>query len=301
MVMPNFLIIGAGKSGTTSLYQYLQQHPNIYMSPHKEPRFFAFEGESINFQGPGDLTRTKFFTDIETYCTLFQGVSNEAAIGEASVCYLHIPKASERIQHYLPNVKLIVILRNPVERAYSNFLQLVRAGLEPISDFAQAMSAEEERIRNNWSYRWHYRQKGFYYVHLKRYFDKFDSGQIKIYLYEDFNADSISIVQDIFQFLEVEDTFIPNTSQKHNVSGIPKNKTLDKLIRYSNGTKNILKPLLPSKQLRQRIKTSLISLNFGKKPQLQPEVRRQFIEDYREDILRLQDLIQRDLSHWLKA
>ena len=300
MIMPNFLIIGTGKAGTTSLYNYLQQHPQIYMSPHKEPRFFAFEGESIDFRGPGDLTKTKFVTDIENYRALFKGVRNEKAIGESSVCYIYIPKAPQRIQYHIPNAKLIVILREPVERAYSNFLHLVRAGMEPLTDFAQAMSAEQERILNHWSHRWHYRQKGFYYAQLKRYFDRFDRNQIKVYLYEDLQSNSISLMQDMFRFLGVDDTFVPDTSQKHNVSGIPRNKAMHKFLKSSNPIRGILRPLLPSK-LRLGLRTSLVNLNLRKKPQLLPEVRRQFIAEYREDILKLQDLIQRDLSKWLEA
>ena len=300
MTMPNFLVIGAAKAGTTSLYSYLKDHPQIYMSPHKEPRFFALEGEPIDFQGPGDLTRFRFVTDIESYHALFEGVSNEVAVGEASPWYLYVPKAPERIRHHIPNARLIAILREPVERAYSNFLHAVREGLEPLTDFTQAMKAEENRIRNNWSYRWHYKQKGFYYVQLKRYYELFDRDQIRLYLYDDFMTNPINLLQDIFRFLGVDDTFVPDTSQKHNVSLIPRNKALDKLFRQPNSMKSVLKPFLPSR-LRQQVKTNLINLNLQKKPQLLPEVRKQLLDEYREDILRLQELIQRDLSRWLKV
>ncbi len=300
MTMPNFLVIGAAKAGTTSLYSYLKEHPQIYMSPHKEPRFFALEGKPIDFQGPGDLTRFKFVTNIESYRALFEEVSHEVAIGEASPWYLYVPQAPKRIKNYIPNAKLIAILRDPVERAYSNFLHAVSEELEPLNDFMQAMEAEEERIRHNWSYRWHYKQKGFYSVQIKRYYDLFDRDQIRFYLYDDFITSPMSVMQDIFRFLGVNDTFVPNTSQKHNVSRLPKNKVLDKLCRQPNSMKSILKPFLPSR-LRQQVKTNLINLNLQKKPQLLPEVRKQFIEEYREDILRLQELIQRDLSRWLKV
>ncbi len=153
MAMPNFLIIGAAKAGTTALYSYLKQHPQIYMSPEKEPHFFAFEGEQPNFGGTAGkqewLNRT-VITDIETYRKQFQKVSREIAIGEASALYLYIPKAVERINHYIPDVKLITILRNPIERAYSAFLFQIRDELEPITDFAQALEEEKIRINKNW-------------------------------------------------------------------------------------------------------------------------------------------------------
>ena len=299
MTLPNFLIIGAPKAGTTALYHYLSEHPQIYMSPVKEPKFFAFEGEQINFCGPGDLKKD-YVTDIEAYKTLFSKVSQEIAIGEASPGYLHSAQAPERIHHYIPDAKLIVIIRDPVERAYSHFLSLVRQDLEPLTDFTQAMETEEERIRNNWSPRWLYKQRGFYYAQLKRYFDLFDRSQIRVYIHKDFKTNSVGVLQDIFQFLDVDDTFVPDTSQKHNATYTHRNKVLHKLLKEQNPIKSILKPLLSS-PLRQGIKTNIRNLNTGKRPQLQPKIRKQFIEEYREDILKLQELIQRDLSGWLEV
>ena len=299
MTMPNFLIIGAAKAGTTALYHYLQQHPQIYMSPHKEPRFFALEGESIDFQGPGDKTRFRFVTDMDSYRALFDGVSDEIAIGEASPWYLYVPQAGDRIKHHLPDVKLIAILREPVARAYSNFVHALREGLEPLEDFAQAMEAEAERISHNWSYRWHYRQKGFYYGQIKHYFELFDREQIKVYLYEDFISNPASLLEDIFRFLGVDETFEPNLSRKHNVSGIPRNVLLDQFLIRDTRPRRILTRLLPSKRLRQPLKNKLMKLNLRPKPPLEPSVKERFQQEYREDILKLQELIQRDLSKWL--
>ena len=186
IIMPNFLIIGAAKSGTSAIYHYLKQHPQIYMSPIKEPYFFAFEGEKLNFQGPGLTINESSIKEIESYRNLFQGVSDEVAIGEASTLYLYIPKAPTLIKQYVPNIKLIAILRNPVDRAYSSFMHLIRDQQEPITDFAQALKAEESRIQNNWGFLWRYQDIGFYSVQLKRYFEKFDRSQIKVYLYDYF-------------------------------------------------------------------------------------------------------------------
>lgn len=299
MTLPNFLIIGAPKAGTTALYHYLKEHPQIYMSPVKEPKFFALEGKQIDFRGPGDLKKD-YVTDIEAYSALFNNVSQEVAIGEASPGYLHSTEAPERIRHYIPDAKLIVIIRDPVERAYSHFLSLVRQDLEPLTDFMQAMEAEEERILNKWSPRWLYKQRGFYYDQLKRYFDLFDRNQIRVYIHKDFKNNSVGVLQDIFQFLDVDDTFVPDTSQKHNATYTHKNKALHKLLKEQNLIKSILKPILSS-TLSQSLKTNIRNLNTGKRPQLQAKIRKQFIEEYREDILKLQELIQRDLSGWLKG
>ncbi len=123
MTMPNFLIVGAMKCGTTALYYYLEQHPQIFMSPVKEPNFFCFEGRE-------GLDSGNSITDIAAYRGLFRGVSSERAIGEASHCYLYEPRAVERIKHYTPDARLIAILRSPIERAYSHFLHAVRNGTE---------------------------------------------------------------------------------------------------------------------------------------------------------------------------
>ena len=301
MTMPNFLIIGAGKSGTTSLYYYLKQHPQVYMSPVKEPKFFALEGVKLDFRGPNDETsmNRRSVTDIDAYRALFQGVTSEKAIGEASPLYLHSPDAPGRIKRYIPEAKLIAIFRDPVERAYSSFVQRVQKGDEPLSDFAEALRDEENRMRNNWAPRWQSKHIGFYYAHLKRYYDTFERDQIKIYLYEDLKEDPVGVAQSMFRFLGVDDTFVPDVSLRHNVSGIPKSKALQVFISRRNPLKALLKPLLPDK-LRRRGLVHLQSRNVSGPPPLEEEIRKELVDLYREDILKLQNLIGRDLSQWLE-
>lgn len=302
MTMPNFLIIGAGKSGTTSLYHYLRQHPQVYMSPVKEPKFFAVEGKKLDFRGPNDeisMNRGSI-TDINAYQALFRNVTNERAVGEASPLYLYSPEAPGRIKHYIPEAKLIAILRDPVERAYSSFLQRVQKGQEPLGDFAQALQGEEARLRDNWAPRWQSKQIGFYYTHLKRYYDTFDAGQIRVCLYEDLRADPVALAQDVFRFLEIDDSFIPDTSLRHNVSGIPKSRALQALVSRPNMIKSVVKLLLPA-GVRQHIAVSLQTRNIAEPPPpLDQDVRKELVGMYREDILKLEQLIGRDLSSWLE-
>lgn len=300
MTMPNFLIIGTQKAGTTALYYYLKQHPQIYMSSLKEPHFFALEGQKLDFRGPHEQEEINSIsvTDIEAYRALFQGVLDETAIGEASAMYLYSSKAPERIHHYIPDAKLIAILRDPAKRAYSSFSQMTRDGRESLTSFAQALQEEEKRIRHHWVPIYYYQQMGFYYTQLKRYFDTFGQDQIRVYLYEDLNTKPGSVLQDIFRFLGVDHTFAPDTSLRHNVSGIPKNKVLHTFLGNQYPIKSLFKPLIPER-LRQRLVVSLQNLNLEKSPSLSPELRKQLVNVYREDILKLQDLIQRDLSEWL--
>lgn len=296
MTMPNFLIIGAEKSGTTALYHYLNQHPQIYMSPVKEPNFFSLDGEKPEDHGPGHLP-TGHITDIEAYSKLFRGVTGETAIGEASPAYLYQQKAIERIRLYIPDANLIAILRDPVARAYSNFLHCISLGREPLADFEQALQEEEIRVQNNWRGLWHYKRKGFYYEQLKRYFDLFDKSQIRVYLYEDLNTDPSGTLRDIFHFLGVDESFIPDTSARLNVSGVPRNKALHSLV--TNLNRPAMKKFIPNRALhalREPIRNRVLT----KPPQLPPEVRGRLVEVFREDILKLQELIDRDLSKWLE-
>lgn len=309
MKMPNFLIVGAPKSGTTSLYQYLKQHPKIYLPTKKEPHFFSFEGRTEGFNGPGQAKfMEKRVTKMEDYCALFDKVTDEIAIGEASTSYLYVTEAVARIEQYIPKVKLIAILRDPVDRAFSHYLHHRRNGGEVLLDFAQAIQEEENRIRKNWSPFWQYKRIGFYYSHLKRYFDKFPANQIRVYLYEELRANPTKMVQDIFSFLEVDDTWISETSKKYNLSSlktVPRNKTIHEFLTQENPIKSAIKQVFP-RQLRQQLKKSvqqgnIVKMSNSYKPSIDSEIRKQLIEEYREDILRLQDLIERDLSKWLEV
>jgi Sulfotransferase domain len=292
MTMPNFLIIGAMKSGTTALYYYLEQHPDIYMSPVKEPNFFSSQEQ----EHAADTV-----TNIGAYEHLFSGGSGKKAIGEASHSYLYEPGAAAEIRRYIPEAKLIAILRNPVARAYSHFLHMVRSGTEPLDDFAQALREEEVGIHKERTFQ-DYIGRGLYYDQLKRYFGMFPREHVRVYLYEDLSDAPISTVQDAFRLLGVNDSFVPDVSLRRNVSGNPKYKTLDTLLRRQSRIKHAAKVYLPAR-MRWRLSKAFDDLktrNLVEPPPLQPEVRRQLISVYREDILKLQDLIHRDLSGWLE-
>jgi hypothetical protein len=295
MTMPNFLIIGAARSGTTALYRYLKQHPQIYMPTIKEPNFFAVVGEEPVSVPHRDglarrLTRHPLavvrIADIESYRALFQEVVDEVAIGEASPSYLITPKAPERIKHSLPQAKLIAILRNPVDRAYSaQSLRWLYDGQERGS-FGQA-------VRDIY---W-----GFYYTHLKAYFALFERAQIRIHLYEDFRADPTGVLQDIFGFLGVSDTFVPDLSGNHNVGGAPKNRVWHLFLLGLGPVASLFKPIIPT-AVHPEVAAVINRLQrraFVKPPPLEPAARADLISIYREDILKLQDLLQRDLSAWL--
>ncbi|MDY6937185.1 MAG: sulfotransferase [Cyanobacteriota bacterium] len=290
MKLPDFIILGAGKSGTTSLYKYLQQHPQVFFPEKKELYFFAFEGED---KPEGMITQ------FDRYQEMFANAPDDRVIGEVSSVYLFRPRAADRIQHYRPEAKLIAILRNPVDRAFSDYLMHVGNNHFSIIDPQTGKPKEFANIVKNRGY---FIQIGFYAEQLKRYYDRFDADQIKVYLYDDLVADSQSLVRDMFEFVGVDADFVPDMSKRHKVSGIPKNRTLNDLVMKKNPIRSlaatVLKPFLSS-QIRDRIRDNINKSNL-EKPQLSAELRQEAIEIYRDDILQLQDILQRDLSAWMQ-
>lgn len=301
MSMPNFLIIGVAKSATTALWYYLKQHPEIFMSFPKEPKFFAYEGQNTDFKGPGDKTYKKeIVKNLEDYQNLFKNVTSEKAIGEASVAYFSEKESADRIKNYIPNVKLILSLRNPADRAFSHYLNKIRNGYEPIKDFDKAIKVESIRISKNYAPTWQYIGRGFYYDRIKYYLDTFGKKQLRIYLYDDFKKDPLYIIKDIFRFLDVDDSFVPDLRTKPNESFIPKNRYLHILLKNRWEIYKATKGFLPKKYRRNLIKFFNNNWENNKyKPQLSEQTREELKSIFREDILKTQELINKDLSLWL--
>ncbi|MEL6159020.1 MAG: sulfotransferase [Cyanobacteria bacterium J06623_5] len=300
--MPDFLIIGAPKSGTTSLYHYLAQHPQIFMSPNKEPHFFAFEGEQPNFCGSGDdkaWINTRSVVTLAEYQQLFSAAEPGQKCGEASTMYLYLEKSCDRIFHHIPNVKLIAFLRHPVDRAYSHYKHLRRDGREWESDFGRAMQEEAERIQQNWSPAWHYQQIGLYSEQIKRYQRRFNPEQLQIYLYDDLLKNPQAVYRSIFEFIGVDAAIDIDVSKRHNTTtAVRKHKLLHDFLVKPNGLKNILRQVIPA-QIRQPLSAKVYRKNATAIPALSTSQRAELTGLFESDILQLQDLIDRDLSCWL--
>lgn len=307
--MPNFLIVGAAKSGTTSLYHYLEQHPDIYMPWLKEPAFFAAaDGSRIETNGlQGWHPNTNRVNHLADYQNLFKDAESEKARGEASAVYLYLSETAARISTYIPEAKILAILRHPADRAYSAYLHHVREGLENL-DFSTALAEESQRIIDGWTPLYHYREMGYYYEQLSRYYNTFGSENVHVYLYDDMRNNPLEVVRSIFEVLGVDKTFAPDFATKHNISGVPKNRLLHNIHYFLKGSnqsvvKSIGKRVIPT-SLRMKLKITTIQklqeVNLVK-PTLSSAVRSELLEGYRDDIVKLQSLINRDLSSWLKA
>jgi len=298
MTMPNFLVIGAGKGGTTALHRYLNQHPQIFMSEPKELSFFPFEERPPDFRGPNDdedFARQRV-TSLDDYRACFAGAAGYPARGESSPVYLYYPESAARIRRHIPEAKLIAVLRQPAAAAYSRFLMLRRNGVERLS-FVEALAAEDRRVAEGWAHRWHYIRRGFYAKQLRPYFDLFPREQIRVYLYDEFVGNPVGFVQDIFRFLNVDDSFVPDMSVRHNESKVPRSRAVQTYLLEPRRAKELIKRFVPA-TLSRRVGDRLRRMNLSRPP-LPDKLKRELTEVYREDILELQRMLGRDLSHWL--
>lgn len=303
---PDFMIIGAGKSGTTALAKYLDQHPEVFMSPVKEPDFFAVEGQTP-VDPEDDPERLYYYPqavyNAEEYLKLFDDATPRMKTGEASTMYLYKPGAPERIKKYKPDVKMIAIFRNPAERLYSRYLHLARVNELPDQNLENMFDHS-----SIWWRRHDLLFEGFFHQHLSRFYDLFSHDQIKVFLYDDLKKDDMAVIQEIYRFIGVDDTFTPNTDIRYNQSGFVKNKFKEALIGNNSVIRRSVQAIAPAlvnkmrnSQFMQQKLNKMRKQNLHR-PELEPTLKQRIIDEiYKEDILKFQDLIKRDLSHWLKA
>lgn len=297
MKLPHFLGLGAAKAGTTSLRHYLIAHPDVFVV-RAEPRFFASENQDLDSKHP---SHHQTVTNLNDYMSLFDGVTTEKVIGEISPAYLHSTDAPQRIKHYVPEVKLFAILRNPVDRAFAHYMQMVKSGAEPITDFSEALNSSKEYVSNGWVRKRFYLDFGFYYEQLNRYYKLFSKNNIKVFLLDDLKENPKKLAQDLYSFIGVDKAFLPDFSINYNPGGIPKNRTIQRLLSQPNKYKTYATKLLPKKAYQELVKLRLYLQNKNLRTVTFPEeLREPLIGVYQDDITRLQDLINRDLSSWLK-
>jgi len=294
--LPNFLIIGAAKCGTTALYHYLDQHPEVFLSPIKETNFFALKDKELSFNGPGDsnITHIRSITSITEYKNQFINVTAEKAVGEICPSYLYFEDAPKNIKEHIPKVKIIAILREPVARAFSAWVHLTRDGREHLS-FEEALSDEPRRIKENWAEIWHYKEESKYYDQLKRYYDSFPKENIKVFIYEEFKANPLKTYSEICSFIAVDTSFIPETGTQHNTGKIPKNGYFHNVYFIIVFFKKILTFFISDEHL-STLKSCYNKLFFHEKPILSDADILKYKRIFEKDIKMLEQLIDIDLS-----
>jgi hypothetical protein len=295
LTLPNFVLIGVPKAGTTSLQQHMSKHPEVFAA--WEPRFLHYAGLTMD---PGEEDRREFrIKTLEEYEAVFAAHAGKKALGDSSPSYLMYPEPSiSGIRQYVPKAKFIAIFRHPADRGYSDYVMQVGLGQEPCRQYADALRAEQEgRQRDNSQWR-HYFRFGFYAAQTRKFLDAFPRGQFLFLLYDDLVRDSQGLLRLIFQYLEVDPGIIPDMGKRFKVGRWPKHFRLHNLLNSKRGPVRWTERIL-SRKVHRKIMHWLNAKNLGRPPALDPQLRRELTGRYREDILKLQDLIGRDLSGWL--
>jgi hypothetical protein len=297
MKSPQFLVVGTARAGTTSLNAYLCQHPGVFLPKIKEPCFFCFDGEKLNYKKGSFAFRVKGW---ENYIRLFDNAEVEQIRGEISTPYLFLyEKTIQNIKKYISNrhsVKILILLRNPVERAYSQYMWRIRDGREELS-FDKAVMAEKAREKEGYSIDYMYASRGLYYKQVKAYLDNFDD--VKIVLFEQLKSDPARMLSAICNFLDVDDTFQFTRQEELNSSSVPASPFLSKLITTESRTKFRILNQLPVKW-RQGIREQFNSWNTSRKSSepVSPDTWNYLYDYFSEDITRLEHLTGMDLSAW---
>lgn len=299
--MPNFFLAGVPRAGTTSLYFYLGQHPQIYVSPVKEPTFFGaadlhrYGSELVRYairdraalkpylEGKAPPGPPPLVLERDSYLDLFRAAGNARAVGEGTVGYFWLPGAARAIYDAVPEARLIFMLRDPAERLFSQHLAALWH--DPRGTFQQRFAHPGPGLL----------EEGRFATNLSRFFDLFPADHIRVYLYEDYQADPRAVLRDVFGFLGVDRDHTVDLSRRHNETLTPRWLWLHRLRQRLFG--NASASWLPAAARR-----ALGSLYHreGAKVKMDPADRRLVIDYYADEITRTAALIGRDLSAWLK-
>jgi hypothetical protein len=298
VTLPNFLVIGAGRSGTTSLHHALGQHPCVYLPAVKAPsHFYCCDRPLAGDPYLRAHTRHSFVPDPVAYERLFDAVRGETAIGEVSPVYLCTTAAAPRIAARLPGVKLIAILRHPVERAWARFVGRRRDGLERRTDFAQIVRDETRDPLPRDDAFGTYVASGFVHHFLTTYTARWPRERLRIHLFEELVSDPAALVAGVYGFLGVDPSFRPALETRHNRSGgLIRSPWLRLLWTRTALLRAALRPYAP---LRLRDAAFRAVTRELEAPPLDPSLAADLVELFRDDTEKLQDTIDRDLSHWL--
>ncbi len=313
-ILPTFIVVGANKGGTTSIYHYLKQHKQVYLSPVKEPHFFSkdidvnlFKREfahnklqDIDKYVNGDMKEeyhAAFIRDIEQYEKLFSKVQKQTAVGELSTSYLYSEVAAKEIKTLLPDCKIIICLRNPFDRAYSHYRMNLWTGNSNEFDFYKALVEDYSHIPKVWGNAHLYTEIGLYYEQVKRYLDLFGKDNVKIIFTEDMKKNTTQVVKELYEFIGVDSSFIPDTSTMYNEVFTPKYKNITWFLNKS-GIRPLMKRLSP--QILKNIVVKVFYKGKGEKGEISENAKQFLREKLAEDISRLSLLLNKDLSNWIK-
>ncbi|WP_417855980.1 sulfotransferase family protein [Xanthomarina gelatinilytica] len=286
---PNFIIAGFPKCGTTSLFAYLETHPEIFIPQRKEMNFFSYPIIKNLTGGEGDkvIVGTQVST-WEQYMSYYRSVRNEKAIGDASPSYINFPACFSYIKEKLDNPKIIILLRDPIKRSYSNYLHLYRVGREKL-DFNSALLEEENRIEKKYSPMWYYKRHSTYY-------DKVIEAQkafrdVLLLTQEEMNKNPGGFLKQVFEFLEVDSSFVPpNLDVMYNKGGVYKKNRITNLFLKQSKTKHFLSQNVSLIKKLKPLKDKILSSFEVAPPPLDKQSEDFLIKHFKEDVKKLHKL-----------
>lgn len=300
-IRPDFFIVGAPKCGTTAMYIYLKEHPEIFMSEEKELHYFG-----------SDLKSHWFQRDLDKYLSHFSEGNGMKRVGEASVWYLYSKKAAKEIKDFSPSSRIIIMLRNPIDMMYSNYYQFLYNGNENLPSFKEAIEAEEDRKCGKSVPETVHFAEGLFYSdtarfsqQVQRYFDVFNRERVHVIIYDDFKSDTAKVYGETLEFLEVDPSFLPNF-KIINPNKLVRIKTLRNLIVKPPGWYTTAGRILLPDSLREYMVHLLKGFNkqfntsFEVRPPMDPELRRRLRKRFEPEVEQLSSLLGRDLTHWCK-
>lgn len=301
MTLPDFFIAGVPKAGTTALHSALAKHPELYLSPVKEPKFFLTDGPPPTEGGPGDAkTYREHIWRPADYEELFAGAPPAVLKGESTPFYLFSEVAQERIHALIPQAKLIVVLRDPVERAHSNWTHMWSAGLDPCEDFVQACEREPARVAAGWADFWRYTELGKYGEQLNRLYKRFPPEQVKLLRYRSLVRNPAQALDQVCEFLGVSTGQLTELPRE-NVTAHPHRTVRYRAVATTRRVTTTVSALLPGhlgSGLNDRLE-HLLQQDAAPRRPLTWEQRRALIPVFEADIRLLESVTGEDFSDWL--
>jgi hypothetical protein len=301
VTLPDFLVAGVPKAGTTALHTALSRHPGLFMSPIKEPKFFLTDGPPPASGGPGDaLTYREHIWQRDRYEALFDPAPPGTLRGESTPLYLYDRAALRRVRDLIPAAKLIVVLRDPVERAHSNWTHLWSAGLEPVGDFVQACAEEERRIAAGWASFWHYTELGRYGTQLDYAFSLFPREQMLVIRYRLLVDEPTATLRRICAFLGVETGMVTDIPRE-NVTSHPEQTLAHRAVSAGIRASDGLGRLLPGSKAAAATRRMERFLQRGRRERqpLSWQQRQVLLPGFEDDIKLLERVLGEDFGDWL--
>ena len=301
-LVPDAIVIGAPKAGTSALHAALARHPEVYASPVKEPKFYLCgEAPPPAYCGPGDAhSQQEWIWRRDDYERLFAAAPEGSVRLESTPFYLYDRDARRRLADELPHARFVAVIRDPIDRAYSNWMHLWVDGLEPCGDFVEACGREDDRIAAGWAPFWHYRRMGRYGEQLADLFDRVDRERVLVLRYRELVAEPTATLDRVSRFLGIAEgrvgTVPPDNSRPYVEPGL-RTAVLGRAIRAGAYAGSFV----PPKVWRQVSKPMVSALHLGgpeRRPKLDPEQRRELLQTCTDDIAVLEDVLGESFADW---